>query len=172
MNEPKSTRYQRLARRAKAAEIAAGAALLALLAFTPAARWLSDAALAPVRGVAGPVRAAVAVTAFVGLVIVLRELLTLPVVLYLGLWVDRRFGRAERTVRCLLDTHVHATLVAFGAALAASAIVMAAARLAGGFWWLAAGGLLALTLAGALRVAGALLPALGETKPVARRSLM
>lgn len=171
MNEPKSTRYQRLARRAKVAEVAASAALLALLAFTPAARWLADAASAPVRDLPGPLRALGATVGFVGLLSLLRELLALPVVLHL-LSVDRRFGRAESTARNLLGAHLHTTVVGFSAALVASVIVLSAPRVAGSLWWLAAGGLLALALAGALRVAGAMLPALGDARPITRRSLM
>jgi STE24 endopeptidase len=172
MNEPKSTRYQRLTRRTKVAEIAATAVLLTVLAFTPAARGLADLAGAPMRDLPGPIRTAGATAGFVGLIVLLRELFVLPVVLYVGLSVDRRFGRMEQTARTLLVAHLHATGIGFGSALIASALVLAATRLAGSLWWLVAGTLLALALAGALQVAGSLLPALGEAKPVTRRSLM
>jgi STE24 endopeptidase len=172
MNEPKSTRYQRLARRAQVAEVAASAAVLMLLALTPASRWLVGAAAAPLGDLPGPIGPAAATAAFVGLVVLLRELVALPIVLYLGRDLDRRLERADSTARSLVETHLYTSLIGFGAALVGSAIVRSATSLAGQWWWLAAGALLALTLAIALRLAGALLPSLGDARPVTRRSLM
>ena len=172
MNEPKSARYQRLTRRARAVEIATGAAWIAVLAFTPGARWLAHAASAPFETWPGQLRTAAALTSFVGLVVLLRELLVLPAVLYLGVRIDRRFGRAERTRRRLVADHLQASGLALVAAVGVAGIVVGAATLAGEFWWLTAGVLLAVGLAAAMRIAGALLPAWSHAKPIARRSLM
>jgi len=131
MNESKATRYQRLRRRAEAAGVAAGVLMLALVALTPASKWLADWSLSVGHGLTGAAREAVALTAFVGLAVVLWEVVALPAVLYLGLTVDRRFRAAERTVEGVLGAQAHATLIGLPAALLAAAVVVLTVHVAG-----------------------------------------
>jgi STE24 endopeptidase len=172
MNESKASRYQRLRRRAHVAGLSAGTLLLAVLALTPLSQWLAEAAQDVGSWLPEPLHSGLAATAFVALVLVLWEIVALPAVLYLGLSLDRRFRNADHSVEDLLAAQAQASLVGLIAALVAAAIVLFAARAAGEWWWLLAGGLLGITLVGALRSAPAVLPLFGQARPIARPSLM
>jgi STE24 endopeptidase len=171
MNESKASRYQRLRRRAHVAGMASGGACLALLALTPASRflasWSSGFGAGPLHfGALGTT------VTFVGAVVVLWEIVALPAVLYVGLSVDRRFKAADHSVEGVLAAQAQATVVALIAAIASALIVFVAARLAGAFWWLLAGASLASALVVAVRLGPALLMRSGSAGPISRPSLM
>lgn len=172
MNEAKATRYQRLRRRAHAADVASGVVLLALLAVTPAGRWTAGWAQALAAGLPVHVRLPLAAGLFVAVIVLLWEVVALPAVLYLGLRVDRRFKGAEHTAEGVLLAQGQATFVALPAALAAAGIVAISVRLAASWWWAGAGALLGCTLVAAARVLPALLVRVGHVRPVARRGLL
>jgi Zn-dependent protease with chaperone function len=172
LNESKATRYQRLKRRAHAAGVLSGAAMLAVLALTPASRWLLAWARSLGRGLSGPALAAVTAAAFVGLAVVVWEAVALPAVLYLGLRVDRRFRAAEHTVEGVLAAQAQSTLVALPAAFASVAVVQLAVRLAGPWWWALSAGVFAAGLAAAIRLAPLVVVLLGRARPVERATLV
>jgi STE24 endopeptidase len=171
MNESKAARYQRYRRRAETAGVVSGAAMLALVALTPLARWLAIGALGFGAGLPEVPRAALALVIFVVLLVVAWELAALPASLYLGLRVDRRFANPSIAVEDVLAAQAHATLVALPAALVAGAALMFSAWIAGAWWWALAGALLAGTLVAALHGAPRLLARLADVRPLARADL-
>ncbi len=172
MNEAKATRYQRLRRRAHAADVLCGAALLAGLALTPAAHGLAQWARAVGRRAPWPLGGGLAVAGFLGVLILLWEAVSLPAVLYLWFWVDRRFKAATDSLSRVLIAQGQATAAGSAAAVVAAVVVLAATRLAGPLWWLLAGVLLAASLLGALRAMPAVLLRVARTRAVNRPSLM
>jgi STE24 endopeptidase len=172
MNEPKAARYQRMTRRARVVRLAAGAGLLAVLAFTPIARELANWALASGRWAPAFLVPAAATTVFVMAIVLLWELAALPVVLYLALHVERRFGRAEVNAGHVMLSHVRGIWIAAAAALAMSAVIALAIRVLGELWWLGAGALSTIALAAAVRMLPVLVPGMLESRPIARPSLM
>jgi STE24 endopeptidase len=108
---------------------------------------------------------------FVACISCLWELLALPVVLYLGLHVERRFRKAEHTTATLVTAHVQSALVGGAIALGASIVVRASMALAGAWWWAAAGLMIAGGLGAALRAAPLLMPLAGEMRPLDRPGL-
>jgi len=172
MNEPKATRYQRLRRRAHAADAASGVVLLALLAATPAGRWAAAAIHSLTAGLSPALQLPVTTAAFVIGLVLAWEIVALPAVLYLGLRVDRHFKGAEQSVEGVLAAQAQATLVALPAALLAAAVLLLSIRIAGPWWWAMAGALLASALVGATRALPDLLVRLGQVRPVARRTLL
>jgi STE24 endopeptidase len=171
MNESKATRYQRLRRRARAASMGSAALMLAVIALTPVSRWLRDFAVTFAGGLTGLTAASVALVLFVVLVVVLWELASLPVTIYLARRVDPPYGPSIPSVEALLAEQAQATVVALPAALAASAVVLLAVQIAGTWWWVLAGPMLALLLAIAMRLAPWLFARLGRVRPLDRPSL-
>ncbi len=172
MNEPKSVRYQRLARRARLADLSVAAALLGAISFTQASRWLAGLASAGSRWAPPAWAPAVSAAAFAALLTVSWAVLAMPAVLYLGLFVERRFGRRDDTAAGLLAGHVRAVWVGLVAALGLAGIVGLSAQWLGGAWWAGAGLLSGLALFGAVHVASAFVLRPGETRPIRRASLM
>src|SRR5207244_2792750 len=146
MNETKAARYQRLKRRAHAAGVASGVAMLALIALTPICRLLAERANASARGLSGVANDGVTLLVFVAAVVVLWEVVALPAVLYLGLHVDRRYRRSERTVEGLLGGQAQALLIAFPVALATASIVLISMSATINWWWILAGALLSVAM--------------------------
>ena len=171
MNESKAARYQRYRRRAETAGVVSGAAMLALVALTPLARWLATGALGFGAGLPEVPRAALALVIFLVLLVVAWELAALPASLYLGLRVDRRFANPSIAVEDVLAAQAHATLVALPAALVAGAALMFSAWIAGAWWWAVAGALLAGALVAALHGAPRLFARLADVRPLARADL-
>ena len=94
MNETRGTRYQRLKRRAHVVAALSGGAMLGVIALSPLARWMADAAAQPAVGLQPPADRLVSLAVFVGFVVVLWQIAALPALLYLGVRVDRRYGRS------------------------------------------------------------------------------
>src|SRR5262245_34305248 len=171
MNESKATRYQRLRRRAQMAAMASAALMLALIACTPLAAGLSDFARAFAEGLPAPIARLVAFVGFVVLVVLLWEIASLPAVIYLALRVDRAYGRSVPSIEAVLAAQAQATAIAVPAALIAGGTVLAAANFLGGWWWTVAGSLLAIVLAGALRLTPLVLTFVAEIGPLQRPDL-
>lgn len=172
MNESKATRYQRLRRRAQAAAVSSAAVMMAVIAITPAGRWLSTLAHNFAGGLSGLSEAAVSLVVFVVLVVVLWELAMLPALIYVARRVDSRYGKGSTHIEDVLAAQAHASVVALPAALVAGASVLLSVAVAGRWWWIADALLLALIFAGAMRGAPALLAMMADTRPIARASLV
>jgi Zn-dependent protease with chaperone function len=146
MNESKATRYQRSRRRADAAALASSAAVLALIALTPASRALADWTRGFVRGLAPVAHEIVTVAIFAALVTALCELAALAARLVL----ERRAARSQPRTHAedLLGGYARAAVTWMLAAIAGAVAVRLAVAVAGRWWWLAAGVLIAAGLVG------------------------
>jgi STE24 endopeptidase len=172
MNESKSVRYQRLQRRARLADVLAGVAWLALLAFSHAAAGFVSLADAFTRWAPLSVRPFASSAVFLVLLVLGWQTISTPAALYLGARVDRRFGRANHGAAEVLGGHWRAAWIGLAVVTLFWAVVALATMVMGRLWWLGAGALSAIGLAAALQLAAALLLRLAEIRPVARRSLM
>lgn len=144
---------------------------LAVLAATPAARWLGDAAWRVTDGLPDAARAIAALGLFVVSVLVVWEIAALPAVLYLALKVDHAYGRTEGHVEDVLVAQAQATLVALPAVLVGGLIVSASAQLAGRWWWMAAGVLLSAGLVAVQHGVPGVLARLSPARPMSKPEL-
>jgi STE24 endopeptidase len=151
VNEAKAARYQRLRRRADVISAAAGIVVLALCGFTPVGRALGDWAVGMVASVAAPWHSLAEVVVFVAVLAAALEVIALPAVIYLGVSLDRRFKRAERSLGGLVSAQLHAGVVGVVSAVIISLVVHVAVRVSGGWWWLLTGLVLSAALAMAVR---------------------
>ncbi|MEI6245966.1 MAG: M48 family metalloprotease [Acidobacteriota bacterium] len=149
MNEAKAARYQRLRRRADVVSAVAGIVVLASCGLTPVGVAFAAWARRVVADVTGPWHSLAEVVVFVAVLAAALEVLALPVVVYLGVNLDRRFKRAEKSVGGLVSAQLHAAVVGVVAAVIVSVVVHVAVDVTGAWWWLVTG----LTLSAALVVA-------------------
>ena len=147
MNEAKAARYQRLRRRADVVSGAAGIVVLASAGLTPPGVWLARWA-GDVVGTWSPLAE---VIVFVAVLAAALEVLALPVVVYLGVHLDRRFKRAEKSVAGLVSAQLHVAVLSVASAVLVGVVVHVAVLLVGGWWWLATGAVLSVSLAAAVR---------------------
>jgi len=170
MNESRAARYQRLRRRAQAAGILSGGALLAVLAFTPAGRALAAWAESLTSSLPSPFASAAALTLFVSVLVVAWELAALPGLFLAAQGSPRRQRGQEETVS--------ARAVAIGAAVALPAAVLAAAAvqvaiwLAGSWWWLAAAAFAAALLLIVMHAGPGVLARVSSARPLTRPALV
>ncbi len=166
MNEPTAARYQRLRRRADVVSAAAGLVVLAVAAETPVgvslARWTRSA----VAGATGPWHSLFEVVVFVAMLAGALELIALPVVIYLGVSLDRRFKRAEKSVGGLVSAQLHAAAVGVVTAVIVGVVVHVAVREAGAWWWLVTGVALSAALAAAVRGVSSLIARSSAAAPL------
>jgi Zn-dependent protease with chaperone function len=165
MNESKAARFQRLRRRERLIGVVSGGGLLAVLVLTPGARWLADLAMSAAGAVPEAFRTVIASALFIAVLVVVWEVATVPIALLFD-------ARAESAGRRASSGYAHAMLIALVGAWLGAAIVLTAMHVAPRVWWLCAGALLAAALAAAMRMGPVLLPALGDVKPLTRRTLM
>lgn len=151
MNEAKAARYQRLRRRADVISAAAGIVVLALCGLTPVGGALAAWSANTVSGAAAPWHALAEVVVFVAVLAAALEVLALPAVVYLGVSLDRRFKRAEKSLGGLVSAQLHAGVVGVVSAVIVSVMVHVAVRIAGPWWWLVTGVALSAALAAAVR---------------------
>lgn len=166
MNEAKAARYQRLRRRADAVSAAAGIVVLAVSALTPVGAVLADVVTRGVAGTTGRWHAIAEVVVFVAVLAAALEAIALPVVIYLGVSLDRRFKRAEKSVSGLVVAQLHAAAVGVIGAVIVGVVVHLSVRLAGGWWWLLTGLTLSAALAAAVRGVSTLIARSGAAAPL------
>jgi STE24 endopeptidase len=168
MNESKATRYQRMQRRSLVAAWLLAGLMLALVAFTPIARWTFDTAVAlgsPFPTVMQPV---VSFILYIFFVTGLCELAVVPAELYRSRLIDPAYGRGTAGA---LRARLAGTLVLLPAVVVAGVIVLLAGRLAPAAWWLMAGVLLSVAFAIAVRSGPVIIGRLGGVRPLARPAL-
>lgn len=168
MNESKATRYQRMQRRVQSAAWLLAGLMLALVAFTPAGRWLYDWSVALAAMFPAPLQAPVSLLLYISLVTATCELAVLPVEFYRLRRVDPAFGRQGSGS---LQARLAGTLALLPAVVAGGALVLLSGRTASGAWWLVAGVLLSVAFASAVRIGPLILGGLGGVRPLARPAL-
>jgi STE24 endopeptidase len=169
MNESKAARYQRVRRRATVSSLLAGGTALAILALTPAARWLRDLAFHLVADLPPFPRLAGALAVFVVLATVWWE----AVAFVAGLRAVRPESRSVEsiTVDDLLFLHAKAGVLTAMSAFAAAVLIVWATQIAGVAWWLVAGLGLAALWAVLLRFAPIVLSRMARVRPIRRSEL-
>ena len=169
MNESKATRYQRMQRRAQSAAWLLGGLTLALVAFTPAGRWLFDASVGLAAVLPAALQFPVSLLLFISLVTAICELGVLPAELYRLRWVDPAYGRPDVGS---VQARLVGTLALLPAVAAGGILVLVSGRVAAGAWWLLAGVLLSIAFACAVRIGPLILGRLGGVRPLVRPDLV
>ena len=174
MNEDKASRYHRLKRWSHAASLIWTLLLLVGLLFSGASISLRDAAGRVGGSIAGHGggHAGATVVVFVGFLLLLNEIGSLPLSFYSGFLLEHRYGLSnERVGRWLVD-QLKSLALGFLLSGAAAAIIYSAIRFSPQGWWLPAGLALAAIVTGLTNVAPVLfLPIFYRVKPLDRESL-
>jgi STE24 endopeptidase len=167
MNEDRSTRYQRLRRRARTGRLVAGALVLGGCVWSGGSALLRDGALAVTNG--SSIGAAIA---FVVVVAVLVEIAALPFACYEGLTLERRYELTSQSAAHWWSDHAKAAGLNVGAMLLAGLTVSYLLRQAPSFWWLLAAGGAVVAMVVLTNVLPVLLPMLGACRPLQRSALV
>jgi STE24 endopeptidase len=174
MNEDKASRYHRLKRWSHVASLAWTLVLFAGLLWTGWSIALRDAAEGAAVSIAGRGgwHAGVTVVVYVGFLLLLNEIGSLPLSLYSGFVLEHRYGLSkERAGRWFLD-QLKSFALGFVLSGGIAAIVYAAIRYSPKGWWFPAGLALAAIVTGLANIAPVLLlPIFYRVKPLDRESL-
>lgn len=166
-NEDKAARYHRLRRVVSLAGTALGALLLLLLVVTGGSATIRDFALA----LAGR-SLFLTVIAYVVVVALVNEAVQLPLVYYLGLTLERRYGLSLQTARGWWLDQLKAGGVGLALAVAGALMVSYFLRWSPEFWWVLAAGCSATFLVLLAQLGPVLLlPLFYEFKPLDRLQL-
>jgi STE24 endopeptidase len=158
MNEDRSARYHRLKRRAAVLSVAVTGALLYVLLASGGAVWM--------RNLGG------GVTAFVLLLAILHEAVTLPVAFYSGYFLERRYGLSSETAAHWAKDHLKGFGLSLVLALAGAHVVyFAIARWPRAWWVISAAVFMGATVLLARAAPVLLLPLFYKFKPLERESL-
>jgi STE24 endopeptidase len=169
VNEDKSVRYHRMMRRAALLGAVWRALWLSAFFWSGLSVFLRDAVTGGAFAGSTP---PLGVASYTAVLLVLDEIGMMPLALYRGFLLDRRYGLSEQSAKSWLSDQMKS--IALGAVLGVAAAVMLYAII-GEFpsaWWLVAGGLFALVAAGLTGVGPViLLPLFYSTKPLDRSGL-
>lgn len=167
LNEDKASRYHRLRRRASLAGAALAALLLIGLVTSGASASLRDIATAISGGSFVPT-----VIVYVSLLALVVEAAELPLAVYAGLTLERRFGLSTESTRRWWVDQAKGLGVGLPFAAGAGALVAALLRWSPDSWWLAAAAaFLAATVVLAQLAPVLLLPLFYEFRPLDRPAL-
>jgi STE24 endopeptidase len=133
MNEDKASRYHRLKRRASVLGTAVSAAVLVVLLASGASAFLRDTA----SFLTGGGFLATVVT-WVVLVALAAEVIQLPLAVYVGLTLERRYGLSTQTTRGWWADHAKAAAIGLLFAAGAALIVDSLIKWSPEWWWAAA----------------------------------
>jgi STE24 endopeptidase len=162
MNEDRSSRYHRLKRQTGVASVAWSLVLLAGLLWTGASAALRDFAGGGF----------FAIVFYVGLLLLLNELGSLPLAFYGGFLLERRYGLSHEPLGRWLADQAKSFAIGLLLSSGAAAIIYALIRLSPDRWWLPAGLVFALLIVGLANLAPVLLlPLFYRIKPLDREAL-
>jgi STE24 endopeptidase len=169
VNEDKSVRYHRTKRRAALLGAVWRALWLSAFFWSGLSMFLRDAVNGGSFDGSTPL---LGVASYTAVLLALDEIGMMPLALYRGFLLDRRYGLSEQSAKSWVSDQMKS--IALGAVLGVAAAVVLYAII-GEFpssWWLVAGGLFALVVAGLTRVGPViLLPLFYSTKPLERIGL-
>jgi STE24 endopeptidase len=171
MNEAKAARYQRLRRRADVVSGAAGILVLALCALTPVGVSLAVWVTTAVTSVPSAWTALAEVVVFVAVLAAALEVIALPIVIYLGISLDRRYKRADKSVGGLVSAQLHAAAFGVAGAVLVGVLVHLTVTFTGAWWWLAMGVTLSAALAAAVRGVSSLIARSGAAGVLQNQAL-
>ena len=174
MNEDRASRYHRLKRWSHVAALGWTLVLFAGLLWSGASIALRDLAERAVSSIvgSGSWRAGITVIVYVGLLLLLNEIGSLPVSLYSGFMLEHRYGLSTERAGGWFVDQVKSLAVGFVLSSGAATIVYAAIRYSPHNWWLPAGLALALIVTGLTNIAPVLLlPIFYRVKPLDRETL-
>jgi len=152
VNEDKATRYHRLRRRAAVVSLGVEALVLGGLIVTGASVALREMAV----GLAGG-RPVLVVPVYVALLAAIHEIVVLPIGVYRGFLLERRYGLSRETPGGWARDHAKAVALGFAFGLAGASVVYALMRAAPGWWWVAAATVFAAAAVGLTQLAPVLL---------------
>jgi len=167
VNEDKSTKYNRLKRRASIASVAWNVVLLGGLTVTGLASTVRDISGSLAHG-----RAALSVAVFVVVLSLLNELGDLPIAFYSGFIIERRYGLSNERLRAWAIDSLKSFAVGVLLSVLGASALYECIRLWPDIWWLPAAvvfGSLAVGLANLAPVV--LLPLFYTVKPLGHASL-
>jgi STE24 endopeptidase len=172
VNEDRASRYHRLKRQASIIGLLWGVLLLAALLATGASASLRDAAQTAAGALPPSWQPSVAILVYVALLSLLNEVGGLPLALYSGFLLERRYDLSNESFGAWLRDQIKS----FGLGLllggAAASLVYWLMRLSPERWWLAAGLVFALLIVGLTNLAPVLLlPLFYSVKPLDRDGL-
>ena len=137
MNEDKATRYHRLKRRTRLAGVVAGGGVLVAFWLTGASAWLAEMAERVVEGWGVPAssRDAAVVVVYVTVLCVAADLLALPLAVYRGYVLERRYELSEQSFGRWLADQAKASALGLGLSVAAASVAYALLRWSPSWWW-------------------------------------
>jgi STE24 endopeptidase len=174
MNEDRASRYHRLRRTADLASALLGGAFLLALAGSGAAvalrAWVEH--VLSVAGLAGTRGWLVLIAAYVALVALATELLTLPLAWYRSYALDRTYGLSHEGLGAWALDHLKALGVSLVVGIAAIEVAYVLLAAFPAWWWVPAGALFALLAVGLAFLAPVvLLPLFYRFEPLEREPL-
>ena len=162
MNEDRSSRYHRLKRQADIASVVWTLVLLTGLLWTGASATL--------RNLAGT--SPLAIVFYVGLLLLLNELGSLPLAFYTGFVLEHRYGLSQEPLGRWIGDQAKSFAIGLVLSSIAAAIVYALIGLSPERWWIPAGAVFALLIVGLTNLAPVLLlPLFYRVKPLEREAL-
>jgi STE24 endopeptidase len=173
LNEDKATRYQRLKRQASILSLAWSVLLLCGLLWTDGHAALRDTAEAiTARALPASWHAGAIVFAYVVLLSVVNEIVTLPLSFYSGFFLEQRYGLSNDTFGGWLRDQAKSFGIGLVLAGGAAGLIYWCIRQSPEHWWLSAGLLFTLLIVGLTNLAPVvLLPLFYSVKPLDRAAL-
>jgi STE24 endopeptidase len=173
MNEDRATRYHRLKRRLSAVGVAWTILLLGGLVWSGGSVALRSGAESTAAELSsGSIVPAATVLLYVLFLSLLNEIGSLPLGLYSGYLVERRYGLSNESLAHWAVDEVKSFGIGLLMASLAATLIYFLIRLSPGYWWLLAGALFAMLIVGLTNAAPVLvLPLFYTVKPLDRDAL-
>ena len=172
VNEDKATRYHRAKRLVALASLAWTTALLVVLLATGFTLRLREAAEGAAPGGGSAASAAAGAIVYVGLLMLVSEVVGVPLAFYSGYVLEHRYGLSTQGLAAWARDEAKALAVGFAMSALAAALLYGLIAAAGSWWWLPAGLVFAAIVVSLTQIAPVLLlPLFYRLKPLGRESL-
>jgi len=173
VNEDKATRYHRSKRRASVVSLATSVAVLGGLVVTGWSVALRDAAgAAAARFAPHSLTAPATVLFYVAFLAIVNEAVGMPLAIYSGFALERRYGLSNERLNGWLRDQAKALAIGLVLGSAAAELIYWLIRTSPDRWWLSGGALFTLIIVGITNLAPVLLlPLFYTVKPLDRDAL-